>query len=103
MSLMENLVVFLTPVRFGLKLAPESYISPQAARIKGMSHRRVTVNDSSKRKQSLYFPVEMLEEMNLEAQRQERPLSWLMQQAWKIALPQITSYPGVNDYPGNKS
>lgn len=60
------------------------------------------MNDSGKRKQSLYFPVEMLDEMNQEAQRQERPLSWLMQQAWKLARDQIAAYPGVNDYPGNK-
>ena len=59
------------------------------------------MNDNEKRKQSLYFPVSMLKEMQLEAQRQERPLSWLMQQAWRLARQQIANYPGVNDYPGN--
>ena len=59
------------------------------------------MNDNEKRKQSLYFPVSMLKEMQQEAERQERPLSWLMQQAWRLARGQIASYPGVNDYPGN--
>jgi len=58
--------------------------------------------DKEKRKQSLYFPVTMLEQMQHEAERQERPLSWLMQQAWRLAMPQISSFPGVNDYPGSK-
>jgi uncharacterized small protein (TIGR04563 family) len=50
-----------------------------------------------KKKQSLYFPVEMLEQMQEEAERQERPLSWIMQQAWKLAHPKISAYPGVDD------
>jgi len=50
-----------------------------------------------KRKQSLYFPVEMLNEMQAEAERQERPLSWIMQQAWKLSRDKITGYPGVEE------
>jgi len=50
-----------------------------------------------KKKQSLYFPTEMLGEMQLEAQRQERPLSWIMQQAWKLSRQRIQGYPGVED------
>tara|TARA_Y100001954_G_scaffold233862_2_gene288025 strand:- start:308 stop:475 length:168 start_codon:yes stop_codon:yes gene_type:complete len=50
-----------------------------------------------KRKQSLYFPVSMLEEMQNEAHRQERPLSWIMQQAWKLSRMKISSFPGVED------
>ncbi len=60
------------------------------------------MNENEKRKQSLYFPVSMLKEMQTEAERQERPLSWLMQQAWKLARGQIAAYPGVDDYPGSK-
>ncbi|MBN2359181.1 MAG: TIGR04563 family protein [Deltaproteobacteria bacterium] len=60
------------------------------------------MNENGKRKQSLYFPVEMLDEMNHEAERQERPLSWIMQQAWKLARDQIAQYPGVNDLPSCK-
>jgi uncharacterized small protein (TIGR04563 family) len=50
-----------------------------------------------KKKQSLYFPVEMLGEMQKEADRQERPLSWIMQQAWKLSREKIQGYPGVED------
>jgi uncharacterized small protein (TIGR04563 family) len=52
-----------------------------------------------KRKQSLYFPVEMLDEMQKEADRLERPVSWVMQQAWKLSKDTIGGYPGVNDLP----
>lgn len=37
------------------------------------------------RKQSLYFPEEMLKEIERESGRQDRSLSWIVQQAWKIA------------------
>jgi uncharacterized small protein (TIGR04563 family) len=50
-----------------------------------------------KKKQSLYFPVEMLAEMQKQADRQERPLSWIMQQAWKLSRDKISNYPGVED------
>ena len=36
---------------------------------------------SDKRKQSLYFPEEMLNEIQNEANRQDRSLSWIVQQA----------------------
>jgi uncharacterized small protein (TIGR04563 family) len=52
-----------------------------------------------KRKQSLYFPVEMLDEMASEAERLERPISWIIQQAWKLSKEAIRNYPGVNDMP----
>jgi uncharacterized small protein (TIGR04563 family) len=52
---------------------------------------------TDKRKQSLYFPEEMLHEIEQEAQRQDRSLSWLIQRAWTIARPQILKMPGVND------
>ena len=40
---------------------------------------------SDKRKQSLYFPEEMLKEIGAEATRQDRSLSWIVQKAWKAA------------------
>lgn len=52
---------------------------------------------SDKRKQSLYFPEEMLREIQDEANRQDRSLSWIVQQAWKIARSEIARYPSVND------
>lgn len=52
---------------------------------------------SDKRKQSLYFPEEMLKEIQHEAARQDRSLSWIVQKAWKIARKEITKFPSVND------
>lgn len=52
---------------------------------------------SDKRKQSLYFPEEMLKEIQAEANRQDRSLSWIVQQAWRIARGEIARFPSVND------
>ncbi len=52
---------------------------------------------TDKRKQSLYFPVDMLKEIQVEANRQDRSLSWIVQQAWKIARSEIMRFPSVND------
>ena len=52
---------------------------------------------SDKRKQSLYFPEEMLKEIQDEANRQDRSLSWIVQQAWRIARAEIMRSPSVND------
>lgn len=54
---------------------------------------------SDKRKQSLYFPDLMLQEIQQEAARLDRSLSWVMQRAWKIARPEIKKLPSVNDVP----
>lgn len=55
---------------------------------------------SDKRKQSLYFPEKMLREIQAEAVRQDRSLSWIVQQAWKIAQPTIARYPAIDDLEG---
>jgi uncharacterized small protein (TIGR04563 family) len=55
---------------------------------------------SDKRKQSLYFPEDMLKEIQDEATRQDRSLSWIVQKAWKIARKDITKFPSVNEGPG---
>ena len=52
---------------------------------------------TDKRKQSLYFPEDMLREIQDEAARQDRSLSWIVQQAWKIARSDIARFPSVND------
>ena len=52
---------------------------------------------SDKRKQSLYFPEDMLKEIQNEAARQDRSLSWIVQKAWKIARTEIQRYPSIND------
>lgn len=52
---------------------------------------------SDKRKQSLYFPEEMLNEIQKEAIRQDRSLSWIVQRAWAIARTRIQQYPSIDD------
>ncbi len=49
------------------------------------------------RKQSLYFPEEMLQEIQREATRQDRSMSWIVQTAWKVARNDIKKMPSVND------
>lgn len=58
------------------------------------------MGSSDKRKQSLYFPEEMLKEIQHEAGRQDRSLSWIVQKAWKLARNDIAKYPSVNDIAG---
>ena len=52
-----------------------------------------------KRKQSLYFPEEMLAEIQLEATRLDRSLSWIVQQCWKLARKNLKTFPASNDAP----
>ncbi len=51
---------------------------------------------TDKRKQSLYFPEEMLREIQEEATRQDRSLSWIVQQAWRAAHARIAKMPGID-------
>jgi uncharacterized small protein (TIGR04563 family) len=60
------------------------------------------MNGSEKRKQSLYFPEEMLKEIGTEAMRQDRSMSWIVQKCWKAARKDIMSMPSVNDPPADK-
>ncbi len=52
---------------------------------------------TDKRKQSLYFPELMLQEIKDEAVRLDRSLSWVVQRAWKLARLDIKKLPSVND------
>ena len=49
------------------------------------------------RKQSLYFPVDMLAEIQREALRQDRSLSWIVQHAWRLSRTEIRRLPSMND------
>jgi uncharacterized small protein (TIGR04563 family) len=51
---------------------------------------------SDKRKQSLYFPEQMLQEMAAEAKRLDRSLSWVVQRAWKNAREEIKKLPSTD-------
>jgi len=54
---------------------------------------------ADKRKQSLYFPEEMLKEISDEASRQDRSLSWIVQKAWKVARKSMIKIPSVDAAP----
>jgi uncharacterized small protein (TIGR04563 family) len=49
------------------------------------------------RKQSLYFPEEMLQEIHEAAVRQDRSMSWIVQRAWRLARERIARVPGANE------
>jgi len=53
---------------------------------------------SQTRRQALYFPSEMLAELQTESRRQDRSMSWLIQQAWKIARHEMAKVPSTTDY-----
>jgi len=62
-----------------------------------MNDKDALKNEASKtdkRKQSLYFPESMLQEIKDEAARLDRSLSWVVQQAWKIARERIKAFFG---------
>jgi uncharacterized small protein (TIGR04563 family) len=60
--------------------------------------KKMKPNDKTtdKRKQSLYFPEDMLADIKKEALRQDRSLSWIVQQAWRIARDEIKKFPSIN-------
>lgn len=49
------------------------------------------------KKQSLYFPEDMLVEIREEAARLDRSLSWIVQRAWKLARKQVRAMPSDPD------
>jgi uncharacterized small protein (TIGR04563 family) len=55
---------------------------------------------SDKRKQSLYFPETMLQDIQREATRLDRSLSWIVQRCVKLGLSEIRKLPSVNEVPG---
>ncbi len=63
----------------------------------GVSDNDSNKTGSDKRKQSLYFPEAMLQEIKDEAARLDRSLSWVVQRAWKMARLEIKKIPSVND------
>lgn len=60
-----------------------------------MSENNPKTNSGDKRKQSLYFPASVLEEIKQEAERLDRSLSWVVQRAWKVARETIKKMPGA--------
>ena len=64
-----------------------------------MEKKATGKSKTDKRKQSLYFPEAMLQEIKEEAARLDRSLSWIVQRAWRIARPELRKLPSVNDIP----
>jgi uncharacterized small protein (TIGR04563 family) len=60
----------------------------------------MAADKTDKRKQSLYFPETMLDEIKEEAGRLNRSLSWVVQRAWKVARVDVRKLPSVNDVDG---
>jgi uncharacterized small protein (TIGR04563 family) len=52
---------------------------------------------SETRKQSLYFPEDMLREIQQEAVRLDRSLSWIAQQVWRAARAHTATMPGTDE------
>lgn len=51
---------------------------------------------NDKRKQSLYFPEDMLAEVQAEATRLDRSLSWVVQRAWTLSREKMKEIPSIN-------
>jgi uncharacterized small protein (TIGR04563 family) len=63
------------------------------------SEDTVSMSGTDKRKQSLYFPESMLQDIQKEAARLDRSLSWIVQRCVKLGLPDIRKLPSVNEIP----
>lgn len=48
-----------------------------------------------KRKQSIYFSVEILKEISDAATRLDRSMSWIVQKAWKVARAEMGRIPSA--------
>jgi len=57
------------------------------------------MSPTDKRKQSLYFPESMLQEIQMQATRLDRSLSWIVQRCVKIGLSEIRGLPSVDEVP----
>ena len=51
------------------------------------------------RKLSLYFPEDMIGEIQAHASRLDRSLSWVLQRAWRVSRDRIRMLPSTNDLP----
>ena len=55
--------------------------------------RRLFPEPSDKRRQTLFFPRAMLEQIATEAERQDRSFSWLVQHAYCLAVEELAKLP----------
>ena len=52
---------------------------------------------ADKRKQCLYFPESTLREIQQEAARLDRSVSWVMQRVWKVSRAELRTIPAADD------
>lgn len=64
---------------------------------RGASEDGGSARKADNRKQSLYFPETVLQDMKEQAARLDRSLSWVVQRAWKLAAAQIKALPSMGD------
>lgn len=55
---------------------------------------------AAKVKVTLYFSEDLVEQAQNEATRQDRSISWLVQQAWRIAYDKLQAYPSIENLTG---
>ena len=53
-------------------------------------------NKYAKNKRSIYIPDQIITELEKEAKRQDRTLSWLIKRAWLESRDKIKKYPSGN-------
>jgi uncharacterized small protein (TIGR04563 family) len=64
----------------------ESFSTPRPSGSNGTEPRPARAHAN---KQCLSFPVDMLKEIELEAVRLDRSVSWVVQRAWKLARAEL--------------
>ena len=52
---------------------------------------------AAKKKLTLYFSEDLLEDARQEAERQDRSISWVLEQAWRLARERMKHVPGIDD------
>ena len=50
---------------------------------------------SAKQKLTVYIPEHIFNELKLEAERQDRSVSWMIEHCWQLSRRQIQAYPSV--------
>lgn len=78
------------PPPLELPPAPPKASPKKEPKLRGESH-----SGRDMRKKSVYLPDDILAEVEAEAKRQDRSVSWLIQKAWQVAAPTITKFPGA--------
>jgi uncharacterized small protein (TIGR04563 family) len=55
------------------------------------------------RKQSIYMPLTLLEELNAEGERLKRPISWLVQRCVRVGLSELKTLKTVHEPGGPRA